>query len=327
MATEGVSVERADFKEQARCAVTELLASSEGAKLLEASLLNFALERKAGEAIDRYLLSRVFPGVVVIAAVLGYFGWSVSSARSIAEEQFRSVVEQKKAIELELERVRSAVDAARVKVMHLEQQAIATQEHLKSEADNQRRGVERSSDMARLWASETHQRIQREAESLAKLSDRVVDGEARVNELRRRADTVEEMTALGLKKAESLATLADLQGRVIGSAVIEYIILRSRTRSSMIELPRRVGSYRLQFEVPNIKDEFELGYRLDGLEHRLTVSNADKATWQPIIGTEGLYEFRVDHVFHGPGAKVPDFVALRVRTSGSLVGVEAGQRR
>lgn len=289
---------------------------------LQDSILNFALQHKASEAISQYLATRVFPTAVVIAAVLAYFGWSIAGARESAEEQVRLVAAQKKTLEAELAKVEATMEAARHNVAQLDRQSRDTLDSLRGEAERQRHDINRSADLGRSWALETDQRIRKEGNDLYALNAKVAGIDARLAELGRLAADAETKVKSGRELAADLTALTALQGRVIGAALIEYVILGSGARSAVIELPRVVGSYKLQFETPNIKEHFDLAYRVDGIEQRLRISNADKGNWNPIVGTQGLYEFRVDHVLYVKGGAVHDFVALRVRASRALTLAE-----
>lgn len=327
-------VETGDDKERDRAlheGLKALLESPSGLKLVEGTVIEFAVERKAQEVIDRYLRTRVYPFALTAAAVLGVFGLGIdkqlSSAKEAIDTQLKIVEEQRRAIDAKLAGLHEAVTTARqnIKLMELESKMMSVQ--LKGEADAQQKSVERVSKDTENWKHEARKQIQDEIDAVSALRQRTGIAESKFPELERSILALQKATASGTAAATRLRSIADLQGRVIGAAVIEYLTMRSDTRSAVIDLPKEKGSYKLQFETTNIKDSFELTYRIDGVPQRLTVSNADKSNWYPLVNTEGKYEFRVDHVFHSSGSRVPDFVTLRVRSSGSLVSAQTAVER
>ncbi|ALZ76213.1 hypothetical protein [Rheinheimera sp. F8] len=296
-------------------AVKEFLESSKGIALVEQSIIGYAVERAVHDAIKNYLVHRVYPTLTFIVVVLGYFGYSLSDAKNSVETQLKIIEEQKKLVAANLETLQQNIVNARLKVDNLVQKAEITEELLQSRAGHQEKMLLHQSNYAIRLIEENQQKLQKEATSIKELDNIISENKEKLISLEQRSDQTEQKIQLGLKKATVLTDLAELHGRLIDAAVIEYVIMRSGTRSGMIELPRQKGAFKLQFEVPDIKDKFELVYRLDGRKHKLMISNSDKWIWYPIVGTDGLYEFRIDHVFHSEGKKVPDFLALRVRST------------
>lgn len=41
--------------------------------------------------------------------------------------------------------------------------------------------------------------------------------------------------------------------------------------------------------------------------------------WRELHGTQKLYLYRIDHVFHGKGGNVPDFVVIRVKAAPGIL--------
>jgi hypothetical protein len=308
--------------------VKAVLESPAGLKLVEATVVEFAVDRKVQDVIDRYLRTRVYPAVLTAAAVLGVLGWGLDKQLSVARDgidaQLKVVEERRRMIDAKLGNLDDALDAARQSMKLLELEAKMLSSHLRGEAEEQRKSVERVSKDADTWRREARTQIQNEVDAVAALRQRAAVAEFRFSAVDERIQELRKTTELGTAEATRLRSIADLQGRVIGAAVIEFLTMRSDTRSAVIDLPTANRSYKLQFETTNIKERFDLIYRIDGSPHRLTVSNADKTNWYPLVGTEGRYEFRVDHVFHGAGPEIRDFVTLRVRSSGSLVADTAG---
>lgn len=304
------------------------LDSSRGQAVVEKSLVALAVREKLDEAVQGYLRTRVYPGIAVAAAVLAFFGVGferqVQAARESVEAQVKAVSDQKQQLQAELQAMREAALVARHDLKQLQMEARLNQVEMRGEITRQRGEVAQSVHESKEWTAESRRRIEVESQELANLRSRVREADLRMASTDGKLGELVGRVEKGTEAAQRLRTLADFQGRVIGAAVIEYLTLRSNTRSNVVDLPKEDhGSYRLQFETPNIQERFLLTYRVNGQEQKIEVSNQDKWNWYPLVGTDGRYEFRVDHVFHGPGSKIPDYVALRVRGLGTLTPREA----
>lgn len=295
------------------------LGSPEGVRLVENSLVGLAVEKKADDAVRSYLRSRVYPAAAAVAAVLAALGWGIdkqiAAAKVAVDEQARAVNEQRQQVASELLRLKSATDEARQDLRLLGLEIRSSHGLVSKELDAQQRVVAQANRHAEDQIGRAHERLQREHDAVAALREKLSPYEARFAEFQQRFDALRKDLERSHQRLGQLRVESELQGRVLRATVIEHLIMRSHTRSNIIDLPTEFGTYKLQFETPDVDDKFRLTYRIDGREHSLLVSNADKAIWYPLVGTEGRYEFRVDHVFHVKGSKVADFVALRVRTS------------
>jgi hypothetical protein len=280
----------------------------------EKELKEPSLDQAAEEAVQRYIRIRVYPAFAAGAAVLAAMGWSIDKQLSAAQD---TVALQVKKADERLGEMNRAIDNGHSRMKTLEADMHILAIRLKSEVESQRSSVERSSNENAAWIKESRAKIDAETAELTNLRIQRSELESRIMVLEKRAQEADSQIANGMEVANQLNRLVDLQSRILNASVIEYLTMRSESRSAIIDLPHQAGTYKLQFSTPNIKESFSLTYSLDGQERTITVSNADKWTWYPIVGTQGGYEFKVDHVFHSAG-KVPDFVALRVRSTNAL---------
>jgi chromosome segregation ATPase len=275
-----------------------------------------SMDEAAEEAVQRYIRSRVYPAFVAGAAVLAALGWSIDKQLAAAQD---TVASQVKKADERLGEMNRAIDNANTRIKTLESDMHLLALRLKGDVELQRSSVERSSNENAAWLKESRDKINAETAVLTNLRIQRTELESRILVLEKRAQEADSQIANGMEVANQLNRLVDLQSRILSASVIEYLTMRSESRSAIIDLPYQAGTYKLQFITPNIKESFNLTYSLDGQERTITVSNADKWTWYPIVGTQGGYEFKVDHVFHAAG-EVPDFVALRVRSTDALAG-------
>jgi hypothetical protein len=193
--------------------------------------------------------------------------------------------------------------------------------------------IQNQSDTLQAATRNQENQIQNGAASLAGLSTRAVAiQEKNAENFKKLSDLEAESTSLRSQLVAASEVAARLKKenqfhrRLLEANVIETATLHSDDSSPSLQLPGPGNStFSVRFETPKIDKTFVLTYVVGAHPQPVRVGQESKGQWYGLEGTEGLYEFAVDNLYHARAA--PDFVTVRVRgTRALLLALENGSQ-
>ncbi|WP_133155200.1 hypothetical protein [Kinneretia aquatilis] len=301
--------------------VNAYLESSDATKLLEGKVVEFALERKAKEVFQQFLITRFLPSFAAVALMLGYLGWDVKG--SIA----------KTADDLKLQTTALANTQQNLHQKHLEIQDRSKQlddisaraEKMRSETEVRLESLTVKTESQMLAASDKLLNYAvKSTDRLARADGAIKAADVAASAAESRVESLRQKTVEQTNRANDLEAKLQLQATLVNLSVLEVVSLNDRTASNIIELPHlgRPPS-KLAFTATTVTKSkggspyVDLLVHLDGVDLPLVrieaTPNGLWRRWRRLDPSASNYEYRVEHIYYDENAN--DFVSVQVRAT------------